>query len=129
MSDIQINIQLKRDFEVGGLYVHKIECYHDSVKTVMSFRLPMTLDQVFREEIVDYLHGIIPVNLASSVKVSEGAKFPALAFAWEGVHVVVHQAFAGIQSLTIRIMKAVGNAQQMYLPSEKPGSGLITSLG
>ncbi len=129
MSNTRINIQLKRDFEAGGLYVHKVECNHGNVKTVMSFHRPMSLEQVFQTDIVDYLHSIIPVSLATSIRVTDGTKFPSLAFAWEGVHVVVHQAFAGIQSLTIRIMNAVGNAQHMYLPSEGSESAVIPHFG
>ncbi len=125
MSNLRINIQLKRDLEAGGMSVHKVECRNGEVKTVMSFSRPMGLEQVFCKDIVDYLHSIIPVSLASAVKVTDGARFPSLAFAWQGVHVVVHQAFAGIQSLTIRVMNAVGHSQHMYLPTEDRESGLI----
>lgn len=125
MKNLQVNIELRRDLEVGGMFVHKVECNHGAVKTVMSFSRPMSLEQVFRKDIVDYLFSIIPVSLTSSVKVVDGTVFPALSFAWNGVHVVVHAAYAGIQGLTIRVKKAVGSAQQMYLPPEDSEVGLL----
>lgn len=116
MSELQMAIQLRRDLETGEWQVLKVEAMRGAVKSQLSFRCAIPIAQAFTTEVTAFLLSIVPIQLQSAVKSLGNRKFLNIDVAFDEVYVVAQRAFAGMQSVTVRINRVFGQVANIYRP-------------
>lgn len=116
MSELQMAIQLRRDLETGEWQVTKVEATRGAVKSQLSFRSAVPIAQAFTTEVTAFLLSIVPIQLQSAVKSLGNRRFLKIDVAFDEVYVVAQRAFAGMQSVTVRINRVFGQVAKIYRP-------------
>lgn len=125
MSDLDLQIQLRRDMQTGEWYVERIDASRGNVRQQTTFRSPQLLRSVFVEEVADFIIRFLPLGIEPRVTSTSSQDFPTLGLYMEKVRFLAQPVFAGAQQLVIRIVRLAGRAAAMFLPEVGANPGNV----
>ncbi|MAM63266.1 hypothetical protein [Maritimibacter sp. UBA3975] len=123
-----LQIRLVLDADSGEWFAEQIELDRGDTHHRIGFRNALPLTEAFVPEFIDSLLPYLPVDGSKGVMADSGAVIEIPGLVIGGIRVIAQNVVTGIQSLTIRFIRALGALQSMLLPRHRTETDIFAKL-
>ncbi|WP_188791929.1 hypothetical protein [Salipiger pallidus] len=121
MADMttKVTISLHRDVDTNEWFVDKLEAVRGNMRSLNSFFVPVPLRNAFVADFASFLLMRLPKDIGLSVTGFERHALADSALVLMRIRIIAQRAFAGIQSVVIRIAEARGDLLDLFLVTQR----------
>lgn len=123
-----LHLRLVRDSDTGEWYAEQIDINRGEVYHRIGFRNNLPLSKAFVPEFLKELEPYLPVGPAKGVMADSSALIEVPGLVLGGIRVIAQSVVSGIQSLTIRFMRALGALQAVLMPKYRTETDMFAKL-
>ncbi|MEC7762701.1 MAG: hypothetical protein VX874_12415 [Pseudomonadota bacterium] len=123
-----LQLRLVRDSDSGEWYAEQIDIARGDVHHRISFRNNLPLSQAFVPQFLSELEPYLPEGPAKGVMADSSALIEVPGLVLGGIRVIAQSVVSGIQSLTIRFIRALGALQAVLLPRHRTETDMFAKL-
>ncbi|MBL6427572.1 MULTISPECIES: hypothetical protein [Maritimibacter] len=123
-----LQIRLVRDSDSGEWFAEQIDINRGDVHHRIGFRNNLPLAQAFVPQFLGELQPYLPDGPAKGVMADSSALIEIPGLVLGGIRVIAQSVVTGIQSLTIRFIRALGALQAVLLPKYRTETDMFAKL-
>jgi hypothetical protein len=127
-SNDTLQLRLVRDADSGEWFAEQIEPNRGDTHHRIGFRNALPLSEAFVPEFIESILPYLPANDSKGVMADTGAVIEIPGLVLGGIRVIAQNVVTGIQSLTIRFIRALGALQSMLLPRHRTETDIFAKL-